>query len=373
MDSFAKYQSVLSYFHATSPGVSNGDYRERLPLETKPLERNYNRIEYSRLFEEIEFLSRHWDPEEVEAPLLVVQGAYPNTHYRILTQLFPTLSVELWGTLNITTMEAARNWERIQVYTEDLTVQTCLDKYGDKKVFFVSYCNFIDLDTTKPFVDLWNEEMNQQTLLAKSFQTIQNSLSFVLPDVEQEVLAYYRGYINPVCLSPAESSLEDRVCRCIPIKEDTKLVQCNYSISWFEQVLNYWNMAAKKGRLLHNSLNGSVRIFYTGGYIYMGVEMCRVVDILSNYLEFSNQIEPESTGTTKLEKAISLLKAIDVAFERLGVEYSLAKHSERYKPETPLPEESEETVDMINISYTDSFRRAKAMLRSEATITDLTL
>lgn len=367
----ADYEAIFSYFHESSNAVSNADYRDLIPLQTEPLKKDLNRQEWSRLIEEIEFLTKHWNPEELTNPLLLVQGAYPGNHYKILSTMFPALEIELWGT------QTMFETKRIKIVNENLLETQCND-YQRRDVIFICYLDLPEEASRyeDKYQGFWLNQMTYQTGLLRALKPKLASLSFSLPVSVDGI--YYRGYLTPSCLSSPEDDYEDRICRLIPVLDQDKFVRCSYSVDWFEQVLNYWNLAAKKGRLLRNPLNKTSYIVTNSGTLYFGIEICRLIDILHGYLVFCEQIDAQATETIILDQILSLIQAITNQFYDLNIEFSLENYSNRYRPADMVEglelQPSVPAIARAPLLQSESLAKAKALLMlAEETFEDLTL
>jgi hypothetical protein len=373
------YDPVLAYFNSTSFAVDNEDYNSILPLANGPSLRNEGMIEYSRLFQEIEFLVRHWDPVVIPNPIVVVQGSYPNSHYSILSSLFSSVTFHLWDSNNVLTNKKVES-ERVQVNNEDLAIMTAREVYGDKGVLFICYLQFPsgDMGRADKYTDFWNTGHSFQAEMLRMINPAASNLTFCLPlSSEEDILyTYYRGYITPSYLTEPISTDDDRICRLVSLKQNELLVHCNYSAKWYDQVLNYWNLAAKKGSLLRNPITRTSYKMTGMNVLYFGLEICRVTDAIHQYLLFSEAVEEITTDNVIFDTVLGVLAQIDDAFEDFSVSYSLEDHSSRYKSGdiSPGMESIPPVFARPKATYPETIRRAQALLLSqEETITDLTL
>lgn len=378
----ADYDPLWTLFNDQSLALAQEDYDRLIsPGEDSRVE-EMQRLEYARLFTEIEFLVRHWDPVKIPNPTLVVQGSFPNSHYLLLSQLFPELSLELWDFRNLQTHLLVQNNQRIEIHNQDLDENLALELYRDREqILFCSYLN-IDLVSTREvnFEKFWNEQHAYQANLLRAIKPRLSNLTFAVPFPNKEGpenYQYFRGFITPPFLSTKLYDNQERMCRCVPILENENLVRCNYSASWFAQTLNYWNLAAKQGKLLRNSFTRASYIDTNKGFLYCGLEICRILDTLGNYLRFAG-ISGDLSSALVLEKVLSLLDHFDSVLGEMKVNYSLQQYSYRYRPQTkeqslnltPLP-----SIQIReNIILPNELTRARALLQCpEETLTDLTL
>lgn len=307
----ADYDSSLCLFHSGSSGISNTDYNNEIQ-QNEHFVIDDNMIDYSRLMEEVEFLCRFLTNQTT----LVVQGSYPNRHYDILAHMFPQLTIELWDENNLPS-------DTVTVNTDNLTETRAHDLYFKKNVLFICY-----LDVKTNFVQ-FEKMKSYQTALLRAIQPSQCSLTFALPETGNHI--YYRGFLSPSVLTPRYATHLDKVCRCIPILDDKTYVLCTYSAEWYEIICNYWNTIAKKGKLLRNSINRTSQFRYKGEHTFCGIEICRVLDILYKYLEYTG----EDIEHKAFEKVLKMVTYIDNTLA-----YSLSSHSARYATEI-IEEETE--------------------------------
>jgi len=370
----ATYDPLLPYFNELSEGVSTEDYYTEIRKSKTETLLDLDRLEYSRLFEQIEFLIRHWDPTEIEDPLLVVQDRMTLRHYDLLSQMFPTLTIHIWG------QSVFLESKPITTYSEDLSEATCTSSYAGENVFFFCYPDGDIEYQTSLLRAMRPKESNIAFFISQrdelDFRQSRNIALLELPS-EANSFEYYRGYLTPRFLSSEKDDPEDQSCRCVPIKENDLLVRCQYSSSWFRDVLNYWNLAAKRGNLLRNPIDNAGVTRTTGGVIYFGVELCRVFEVLRAYLAFSQQLENEANEIVTMAQVLELFEALDVRMDSLGIKYSLAKHSNRYRPEGMIDEPvvaSEVHIARPKVTQSEALIRAQnLLLLPEETMTELIL
>ena len=343
-----EYDPLFSFLHESSPRVSPEDYERMVPkVDLEDLDR-IQREEYGRLMEEIEFLVRFWDPEEIEEPVLVVEGASPVSHYSILSVLFPTLKIELWTQNAGETPKQVRSNERITVHPDSLSENDALRLYRNKKVFFICY-----LDREEIAVD----DLARQTNLERAINSKASNLTFTVP---VDNYSYFKGYILPRVFGSKERSLEDGIYRLVPILDGKSRIKCNYSLKWFEESSNYWNSIAKKGNLLINPFTKSLQFETRRGTAHCGVEICRVLDICVQYVEFSG-----------LDSTVpSLVDFLESKLEELNVSYTLSEHSKKYSPEGIFAQEER----VRKLDFPPTIDQARFLLESgDMTLTDLNL
>lgn len=143
---------------------------------------------------------------------------------------------------------------------------------------------------------------------------------------------------------------------------EKKRIVTNYSYEWLEKTLNYWNLSAKRGRIMSNSVDESSVIEVEDKTYYCGIEICRILVILKRYLDFNLR-------ESELADILSLVSIIELSLKEKDVVYSLADHSARYV-------EAVQTLDQPNLESASlplTLQKAKMLLQSSHTIDDLTL
>jgi hypothetical protein len=342
-----EYESLLSFLHASSPRVSDENYRRLVPSLTTAFDPNLE--DYSRLIQEVEFLVRFWDPSETARPVMVVEGAYPLSHYSVLTDLFPELKLDLYTENAATTPQDLIQNENVTVYPYSLTENDALGNYRNKDVFFVCY-----VSPSETTVD----DLARQTNLVRAINSKYNNLTFRVP---VDAYSYYKGYVQPRVFGTPDRSVWDGFVRLVPISDQGSLVRCTYSLDWFEGTTNYWNSVAKTGNLLISPFTRTSQLQTKNGTAFCGVEVCRVLSVLADYLEFSGMDTPSRDSLSVL-----------VDFIEAKVGYSLAKHSERFQTETSSVFEEEQRLRTLQ--FPTAFEQARSLLElTDPDLSDLNL
>lgn len=358
------YDHQLSFFTDNSKGLSREDYEGFLDSETFEDVDRHSRVEYSFLLEEIEFLCLTWNPMEHPNPILVINNCGQCDRILTLSKLFPTLEIHAWG-YGGSVLSKVQN---VVVHTQAITESESLSFYSPtakRKILFVNNLDFSSFDTDESYsLEFWNDFQNAQQALLENMKPVASLLSVGIPifvgqDYPNQA-RLIKSFVRPKCLSSYYSDLSDKTLRFMVIEK--KRTVTNYSYEWMEKTLNYWNLSAKRGRIMSNSVDESSVIEVEDKTYYCGIEMCRILVILKRYLDFNRR-------ESEMKDILGLVTIIESSLKEKDVVYSLAEHTARYA-------EAIQTLDQPNLDAASlplTLQKAKMLLQSSHTIDDLTL
>lgn len=358
------YDHQLSFFTDNSKGISREDYEGFLDAEVFEDVDRPSRVEYSFLLEEIEFLCLAWNPLEHPNPILLINNCGSCNRILTLSKLFPTLEIHAWG-YGGSVLSKVQN---VVVHTQFLTESESLSFYSPtakRKILFVNCLDFASFNTDESYsAQFWNDYQNAQQALLENMKPVASLLSVGIPVFGEQgypnQARLIKSFIRPKCLSSFYNDLNDKTLRFMVTEK--KRIVTNYSYEWLEKTLNYWNLSAKRGRIMSNSVDESSVIEVEDKTYYCGIEICRILVILKRYLDFNLR-------ESELADILSLVSIIELSLKEKDVVYSLADHSARYV-------EAVQTLDQPNLESASlplTLQKAKMLLQSSHTIDDLTL